>query len=81
MTLRAIVADDEPVTSRRLQRLLQGWEFDVEVGSDAAEREVLLALQAHDQHARFILQDCAVAVALVHVDIEDGDPFNTTLGE
>ena len=42
MTLRAIVADDEPVTSRRLQRLLQGWEFDVEVVDNGVDALMLM---------------------------------------
>lgn len=46
MTLRAVVADDEPVTSRRLQRLLQGWEFDVEVVDNGVDALMLMTAPA-----------------------------------
>jgi two-component system, cell cycle response regulator len=42
VTLRAVVADDEPVTRRRLQRLLEGWEFDVEVVDNGADALALM---------------------------------------
>ncbi len=54
-------------------------QADIERRWHLAEREVLLAVHAEDEHVRPVAENGGIAVALVHIEVDDGDTPHETL--